>query len=132
MTRPVVAGWALCSLVISAGAGSLTHMTMELFKQETGAFMLLFVESLADLGNPVFIGGNVTVLSTQIWMAVIGEYDQQKGAALSLILLLPTLTVFLLQRYWVSRKSYISVTGKPASGWRVEKSPGVVSRAPAG
>ncbi len=81
-----------------------------------GSFLLMFVESLADLGNPVFIGGNVTVLSTQIWMAVIGEYDQQKGAALSLILLLPTLTVFLLQRYWVSRKSYISVTGKPTGG----------------
>ncbi len=81
-----------------------------------GSFLLMFVESLADLGNPIFIGGNVTVLSTQIWMAVNGEYDQQKGAALSLILLLPTLTVFLLQRYWVSRKSYISVTGKPTGG----------------
>lgn len=76
----------------------------------------MFVESLADLGNPIFIGGNVTVLSTQIWMAVIGEYDQQKAAALSLVLLLPTLTVFLVQRYWVSRKSYISVTGKPTGG----------------
>ncbi len=81
-----------------------------------GSFLLMFVESLADLGNPIFIGGNVTVLSTQIWMAVIGEYDQQKAAALSLVLLLPTLTVFLLQRYWVSRKSYISVTGKPTGG----------------
>ncbi len=81
-----------------------------------GSFLLMFVESLADLGNPIFIGGNVTVLSTQIWIAVNGEYDQQKGAALSLILLLPTLTVFLLQRYWVSRKSYISVTGKPTGG----------------
>ncbi|MGE5264661.1 MAG: ABC transporter permease [Acidobacteriota bacterium] len=81
-----------------------------------GSLLLMFVESLADLGNPIFIGGNVTVLSTQIWMAVNGEYDQQKGAALSLVLLLPTLTVFLLQRYWVSRKSYISVTGKPTGG----------------
>lgn len=81
-----------------------------------GAFLLMFVESLADLGNPIFIGGNVTVLSTQIWIAVNGEYDQQKGAALSLVLLLPTLTVYLLQRYWVSRKSYISVTGKPTGG----------------
>ncbi len=81
-----------------------------------GSFLLMFVEALADLGNPIFIGGNITVLSTQIWIAVNGEYDQQKGAALSLILLLPTLTVFLLQRYWVSRKSYISVTGKPTGG----------------
>jgi iron(III) transport system permease protein len=81
-----------------------------------GSFLLMFVESLADLGNPIFIGGNVTVLSTQIWIAINGEFNQQKGAALSLILLLPTLTVFLLQRYWVSRKSYISVTGKPTGG----------------
>ncbi len=81
-----------------------------------GSFLLMFVESLADLGNPIFIGGNITVLSTQIWIAVNGEFNQQKGAALSLILLLPTLTVFLLQRYWVSRKSYISVTGKPTGG----------------
>jgi iron(III) transport system permease protein len=66
-----------------------------------GSFLLLFVESLADLGNPLFIAGN-------------GEYDQQKGAALSLVLLLPTFTVFLLQRYWVSRRSYVSVTGKPS------------------
>jgi iron(III) transport system permease protein len=81
-----------------------------------GSFLLMFVESLADLGNPILIGGNVTVLSTQIWIAVNGEYDQQKGAALSLVLLLPTLAVFLLQRYWVSRKSYIAVTGKPTGG----------------
>ncbi len=80
------------------------------------SFLLMFVESLADLGNPVFIGGNVTVLSTQIWIAIVGEYNQQKGAALSLILLLPTLAVYLLQRYWVARKSYISVTGKPTGG----------------
>jgi len=80
------------------------------------SFLLMLVESLADLGNPIFIAGNVTVLSTQIWIAVNGEFNQQKGAALSLILLLPTLTVFILQRYWVSRKSYISVTGKPTGG----------------
>jgi iron(III) transport system permease protein len=79
-----------------------------------GSFLLLFVESLADLGNPLFIAGNTTVLSAQIFIAINGEYDQQKGAALSLVLLLPTLTVFLLQRYWVSRRSYVTVTGKPS------------------
>ena len=50
-----------------------------------GSFLLLFVESLADLGNPLFIAGNTTVLSTQIFIAINGEYDQQKGAALSLV-----------------------------------------------
>lgn len=88
-----------------------------------GAFLLLFVESLADLGNPLFISGNVTVLSAQIYLAVIGEYDYQKASALSLVLLLPTLIVFLVQRYYVNRRSYISVTGKPVGGQLMEKDP---------
>ena len=87
-----------------------------------GAVLLLFVESLADLGNPMFIAGNLTVLSTQIFLAVIGEFDYQKASALSLVLLVPTLVVFLIQRYYVNRRSYISVTGKPSSGTIVEKS----------
>jgi iron(III) transport system permease protein len=32
------------------------------------------------------------------------------------VLLLPSLVVFAIQRYWVSRRSYISVTGKPTGG----------------
>ena len=87
-----------------------------------GSFLLLFVEALADLGNPLFIGGNVSVLSTQIYLAVIGEYDYQKASALALVLLLPTLLIFLVQRYYVNRRSYISVTGKPTSGQVFEKS----------
>ena len=81
-----------------------------------GSFLLLFVESLADLGNPLFIAGNVTVLSAQIYLAVVGEYDYQKASALALVLLLPTLVVFLVQRYYVTRRSYVSVTGKPTGG----------------
>ncbi len=86
-----------------------------------GAFLLLFVESLADLGNPLFIAGNVTVLSAQIFLAVAGEYDYQKASALAVVLLIPTLIIFLVQRYYVNRRSYISVTGKPTGGQIVEK-----------
>ena len=86
-----------------------------------GSFLLLFVESLADLGNPLFISGNVTVLSAQIFLAVAGEYDYQKASALAVVLLIPTLIVFLVQRYYVTRRSYVSVTGKPTGGHIVEK-----------
>jgi iron(III) transport system permease protein len=88
-----------------------------------GSFLLLFVESLADLGNPLFIAGNKTVLSSQIFLAVIGEYDYQKASALSLVLIIPTLVLFMVQRYYVNRRSYISVTGKPASAQITEKDP---------
>ncbi len=88
-----------------------------------GSFLLLFVESLADLGNPLFIAGNKTVLSAQIFMAVIGEYNFQKASALSLVLIIPTLVIFMVQRYYVNRRTYISVTGKPAGSQIVEKDP---------
>ncbi len=88
-----------------------------------GSFLLLFVESMADLGNPLLLGGNRTVLSVEIFLAINGLFDQQKGAALSLVLLMPTLTVFLLQHYYVSRRSYVSVTGKPTGGQNFVKEP---------
>jgi iron(III) transport system permease protein len=87
------------------------------------SFLLLFVESLADLGNPLLISGNVNVLSAQIFLAVAGEFDYQKASTLAVILLIPTLIVFIVQRYWVSRRSYISVTGKPAGGQILVKEP---------
>ncbi len=104
----------------SLGAGKLhifrTVTLPLLIPGIAGSFLLLFVESLADLGNPLFISGNVTVLSAQIFLAVAGEYDYQKASALAFVLLIPTLAVFLVQRYYVSRRSYVSVTGKPTGG----------------
>ncbi len=88
-----------------------------------GSFLLLFVESLADLGNPLLLGGNRTVLSVEIFLSINGLFDQQRGAAFSLVLLLPTLTVFLLQHYYVSRRSYVAVTGKPTGGENFVKEP---------
>ena len=113
-------------------AASLGASRMHIFRTVTlpllipgiaGSFLLLFVESLADLGNPLFIAGNKTVLSSQIFLAVIGEYDYQKASAISLVLIIPTLVLFILQRYYVNRRSYISVTGKPSGAQITEKDP---------
>lgn len=89
------------------------------------SFLLLFVEALADLANPLLIGGNYTVLASRIYLAIIGEYDLHAGAVLSLILLVPSLTVFFFQHYWISRRSYVSVTGKPTGYHRPIRSPWV-------
>ena len=78
------------------------------------SFLLLFVESIADLANPLVIGGDYTVLASRAYLAITGEYDVGAGSAYSLVLLVPAILVFLVQRYWTARKSAVSVTGKPA------------------
>jgi len=78
-----------------------------------GSFLLLFVESIADLANPLVLGGDYTVLSSRAYLAVTGDYNTSAGAAYSLTILLPALLVFLVQRYWVSKRSVVTVTGKP-------------------
>ena len=77
-----------------------------------GSFLLLFVEAIADLGNPLILGGNFEVLATRIYISIIGLYDITAGAVFSMILLVPSLTVFIIQRYWVRRISIVSITGQ--------------------
>jgi iron(III) transport system permease protein len=77
-------------------------------------FLLLFVEAIADLANPLVLGGNYTVLSSRAYIAITGEYDLGTGAVLSLLLIVPALTVYLVQRIVVQRKSVVTVTGKPS------------------
>ncbi len=79
-----------------------------------GSFLLLFVEAIADLGNPLVLGGNFEVLAARIYVSIVGLNDHAGAAALSIILLVPSLTVFLVQRYWIGRASVVSVTGKPS------------------
>jgi iron(III) transport system permease protein len=79
------------------------------------AFLLLFAASLADFATPLILAGNAfPVLPTQAYLQITGLFDLRGGAVLSFALLVPALAVFLLQRYWVSRRYYVTVTGKGA------------------
>jgi iron(III) transport system permease protein len=81
------------------------------------AFLLGFIESMADFGNPLVLGGNYDVLSTEIFFAIVGaQYDQGRAAVLAIVLLAFTLAAFYLQRFWLGRKSYTTVTGKGDAG----------------
>ncbi len=89
------------------------------------SWLLVFTNSIADFANPLMLGGKFNVLSVTAYLEVTGMNRLDRGAALSLLLLLPTMTAFYLQRYIVNKKSYVTVTGKP-SGRIVEiVSPGV-------
>lgn len=81
------------------------------------AFLLAFIESLADFGNPIVLGGGYDVLSIRIFFAVVGaRYDLGNAAVLSIILLSLTLGAFWLQTRWLGRKSYVTITGKSDAG----------------
>ncbi len=81
------------------------------------AFLLGFIESLADFGNPMVLGGDYDVLSIEIFFAIVGaQHDQSRAAVLAIVLLAFTLSAFYAQRRWLGRKSYATITGKGDSG----------------
>lgn len=81
------------------------------------AFLLGFVESMADFANPIVLAGNYEVLSTKIFFAVAGaQHDPGRAAVLAAVLLAFTLAAFALQQRWLGRASYVSVTGKGDGG----------------
>jgi iron(III) transport system permease protein len=81
------------------------------------AFLLGFVESMADFGNPLVLSGNFEVLSVKIFFAVVGaSHDQSRAAVLALVLLVFTLAAFWAQQRWLGRASYTTVTGKGDAG----------------
>lgn len=81
------------------------------------AFLLGFVESLADFGNPLVLSGNYELLSIKVFFAVVGAaHDQGRAAVLALVLLVFTLGAFYAQHRWLGRASYTTVTGKGDTG----------------
>ena len=81
------------------------------------AFLVGFIESIADFGNPIVLGGDYGVLSTEIYFAVVGaQLDYGRAASLALLLLVFALGAFFLQRRIVGTGSYATISGKGDSG----------------
>lgn len=76
------------------------------------AFLLVFIETVADFANPMLIGGNYSTLATQIYLQAIGNYDMQGGSTIAVILLSLSILLFVVEKYLVEKRSYITVTGK--------------------
>lgn len=106
------------SLMLRAGPWeTFWKVTLPLLRPGlANAFLLTIIESLADFGNPIVLGGEFEVLSTEIYFAIIGRFDQTLAASLGIVLLVVSLATFLLQQYWLGERSYVTVTGKPPSG----------------
>lgn len=90
------------------------------------AFLLTFIETVADFANPMVIGGSYSTLATQIYLQAIGNYDMQGGATVAVILLVLTILLFVIEKYWLEKKSYVTVTGKASRERELISEKGIV------
>lgn len=80
------------------------------------AFLIVFIESMADFGNPLVLAGAAfPMLAPQAYLEITGSFNLSRGATLAIVLLLPSITAFAIQRYYLSKRQYITVTGKPTA-----------------
>ncbi len=85
-----------------------------------GAALVVAISVLADFGNAVVIAGGFPLLATEAWFRMEGMADLKGAALVVAMLIVPTTILFLIERYWVSRRVYTTVTGR---GSRIEHPP---------
>ena len=90
-----------------------TSVTLPLILPGLGnAFLVTFIESIADFANPMLIGGSYDTLATSIYLQITGAYDKQGAAAMAVVLLFITLAMFVVQKYVLEARSTATLTGK--------------------
>lgn len=94
-----------------------TSVTFPLLLPGLGnAFLVTFIESIADFANPMIIGGSYDTLATTIYLQITGAYDKSGAAAMAVVLLCITLAMFAVQKYYLERKTAATLTGKASRG----------------
>lgn len=76
------------------------------------AFLVTFIESIADFANPMIIGGSYDTLATTIYLQITGAYDKEGASAMAVVLLMITLFMFIVQKYYLEKKTTETLTGK--------------------
>ena len=89
-----------------------------------GGALIAAINVLTDFGNPMMIGGDLALLPTEAYMQISGWYDMKTASVLAVALLVPAMGIFLVNRFWVGKRSYVTITGKeislhpfPVPGW---------------
>ena len=90
-----------------------TSVTLPLLLPGLGnAFLVTFIESVADFANPMIIGGNFDTLATSIYLQLTGAYDKSGATAMAVVLLFISMSLFIVEKYRLERKSVATLTGK--------------------
>lgn len=79
-----------------------------------GGALVAAMSVITDFGNPMVIGGGMPLLPSEAY-AQIGQAQLQPAAALATALLVPVLALFIVNRFVVGKRSYVTITGKETS-----------------
>ncbi|XQU08445.1 putative 2-aminoethylphosphonate ABC transporter permease subunit [Halomonas sp. LY9] len=101
-----------------------TFLTITLPGVRYGLISCLFVVftlAITDFGVPKIIGGQFSVLATDVYRQVVGQQNFQMGAVVSVILLLPAVLSFMVDR-WIQRRQVAQLSAR-AVPWQPTPSP---------
>jgi iron(III) transport system permease protein len=73
------------------------------------AIFVVFTIVITDFGNPMVIGGDYSVLATEIYNQVSGQANFNLGAVIGMVLLVPAAVAVIIER-WVARRQAAAIT----------------------
>ena len=77
------------------------------------AALLVFVMTIAEFGNAAVLGGRVPFLAPDTYTMIVGEADFSMGSVLSVMLIMPCITIFIAHNYLLKGKKFTTIEGKP-------------------
>ena len=75
------------------------------------AFLVSFIESVADFTNPIMIGGDFDTLAAYIYTQ-ISNFDTRSSSGMAMVLLTISMILFVIEKYYLERRSVATLTGK--------------------
>ena len=75
------------------------------------AFVVVFTLVVTDFGIPKVIGGQFNVLATDVYKQVVGLQNFNMGAVVGVVLLIPAVLAFLLER-WAQKQQSSALSGR--------------------
>jgi iron(III) transport system permease protein len=68
--------------------------------------------SLADFGNPMLIGGGLPIMATDEYNLWIGEQNMEMASVFCILLIIPSILVYIIQNYFLKEGSFVTVNGQ--------------------
>ncbi len=93
--------------------------------------LLVFMFNASAFGAPAVLGGGrlffpgASMLAPEAIIQILGLYDWGMGTTIAVILVVPSLIIFVLGEYYLKRRSYVTITGTPTAYTQRRVPPGV-------